>query len=171
MLRYAAYGSNLHPARLRLRIRSARCIGNGFVPGWSLRCHKRSKDGSAKFNIVAGGEGVYVAIFEVSADDKITLDQIEGVGAGYLASSLLVPEVGRCATYVAEDSYIDESLRPYEWYKQLVVLGAHAQRFPEHYQQMIDEILARKDPDEGRRVANERIVQAIEGYDRPDPDR
>ena len=168
---YAAYGSNLHPIRLGQRIHSARCIGNGFVPAWSIKCHKRSKDGSAKFNIVAGGNGVYVAIFEISADDKIALDKIEGVGVGYRTTTLSIPEFGECATYVAEDSYIDESLRPYDWYMKLVALGAQAHRFPRCYRQMIDEIRASRDPDERRRLVNGRIVRAIEDDGRLDTDR
>jgi len=159
---YAAYGSNLHPTRLAQRIHSARQIGTGFVPGWSLNCHKRSKDGSAKFNIIAGGHGVYVAIFEISADDKIKLDNIEGVGSGYHTVNLSVPQIGYCTTYVAEDSYVDESLRPYEWYKKLTTLGARVQCFPDAYVQLIDEIPACEDPDKARHATNWRIVEAIE---------
>ena len=131
------------------------------MPGWSLKCHKRSKDGSAKFNIVAGGDGVYVAIFEISADDKITLDGIEGVGSGYSTINLSVPGFGDCATYVAEASYVDESLRPYRWYRELAALGARAQCFPRRYRQMIDDVATCEDPDEGRSAANWRIVEAI----------
>ena len=165
---YAAYGSNLHPTRLAERIRSARQIGTGFVPNWSLNCHKRSKDGSAKFNIVAGGKGVYVAIFEISADDKMHLDAIEGVGRGYRNLDLCVPQFGDCATYVAEDSYVDESLRPYEWYKKLTTLGARAQCFPDAYLQLIDELPACEDPDKARHATNWRIVDAIESGSRLD---
>lgn len=164
---YAAYGSNLHPVRLAERIHSARPIGTSFVPGWSLKCHKRSKDGSAKFNVVAGGDGVHVAIFDISVDDKQSLDKIEGVGAGYLSINLSVPEFGNCATYVAQDSYVDESLRPYEWYKKLVALGALEHCFPSRYQKMIDDIPACKDPDEDRSSANWRIVEHIESNCRP----
>jgi gamma-glutamylcyclotransferase len=165
---YAAYGSNLHPTRLAQRIHSARQIGTGFVPGWSLSCYKRSKDGSAKFNIVAGGNGVYVAVFDINADDKMNLDEIEGVGSGYRTVDLSVPQIGDCATYVAEDSYVDESLRPYEWYKKLTTLGARAQCFPDAYVRLIDQIPAGQDPDKARHATNWRIVEAIESSSRPD---
>ena len=166
-MRYAAYGSNLHLARLAERIHSARAVGTSFVPDWSLKCHKRSKDGSAKFNIVAGGEGVYVAIFEISANNKKILDRIEGVGIGYSTANLSIPEFGDCATYVAQESYVDESLHPYDWYKKLAALGAQAQRFPKSYRQMIDDIPAHEDPDADRSAANWRIVEAIESNNWP----
>ena len=165
---YAAYGSNLHPTRLAQRVHSARQIGIGFVPGWSLDCHKRSKDGSAKFSIVAGGNGVYVAVFEISVDDKNILDDIEGVGSGYHTVNLSVPQIGNCTTYVAEDSYVDESLQPYEWYKKLTTLGARSHRFPDAYVQLINEIPACEDPDKVRHATNWRIVVAIENGNRLD---
>lgn len=160
-MRYAAYGSNLHPVRLAQRIDSARPIGTSFLPGWSLKCHKRSKDGSGKFNIVVGGEGLYVALFEISADDKKILDKIEGVGAGYSTINLSIPGFGDCASYIAEESHIDGRLQPYGWYKQLATLGARAQRFPKRYRQMIDDIASREDPDGDRRAANWRIVETV----------
>ena len=103
-----------------------------------------------------------MAIFDMSADDKASLDRIEGVGAGYLSVNLSVPEFGDCATYVAQDSYVDDSLQPFDWYKRLVALGASEQRFPGRYQEMIDGIPALRDPDEDRRAANWRIVEIIE---------
>ena len=132
------------------------------MSGWSLNCHKRSKDGSAKFNIVGGGNGVYIAVFEISADNKMSLDRIEGVGSGYRTVDLPVSQIGNCTTYVAEDSYVDESLRPYEWYKKLTTLGAHAQCFPDAYVQLIDQIPADEDPDKARHATNWRIVEVIE---------
>lgn len=159
---YAAYGSNLHPTRLARRIQSARPRGTGFVPDWSLKCHKKSQDGSAKFNIVAGSQGVHVGIFEISVADKTKLDKIEGVGVGYRVIELPVPQFGNCVTYVAEDSYIDELLQPYEWYKKITTLGARAQSFPDAYVQKIDEMPACEDPDVLRHAKNWRILAAME---------
>ena len=47
MMLYAAYGSNLHPARLSRRAPSAEFVGTALLPGWELRLHKRGQDGSA----------------------------------------------------------------------------------------------------------------------------
>lgn len=168
---YAAYGSNLHPLRLRERIASAQPVTTGYLPDWSLHFHKRSKDGSAKCNIVPGEDGVHVAIFDISIIDKATLDKIEGVGLGYVPVDLHVPGVGVGATYVAAGTHVEDSLVPYDWYRELVLLGARAQGFPSHYQQMIEDIPASEDPDEDRRAANWRIVEAIESNGWPDAHR
>lgn len=153
-MRYAAYGSNLHPFRLRERIASATFVETSFVPGWSLRFHKRSIDDSGKCNIVSGGTGIYVAIFDISTADKAVLDKIEGLGSGYNEISLAVPELGECMSYSAEDSYVDDSLVPYEWYKELVLIGAHTHGFPASYIDRIAVVNSRKDPNPHRDAKN-----------------
>ena len=143
---YAAYGSNLHPLRLGERLPSARLVGTGFLPDWSLRFHKLSKDRSGKCSIVPGDEGVHFAIFDISDDDKLELDRIEGVGSGYAATSLLIPPFGDCATYVAEASHVDEGLPPYDWYREFVLAGAAFHDFPADYVAHIAAVRAIKDP-------------------------
>lgn len=158
-MRYAAYGSNLHPLRLSERISSASLIETRFVPDWSLRFHKRSIDDSGKCSIVSGGTGIYAAIFDISTADKIVLDNIEGLGCGYTEISLPVPEIGVCMSYAAADLYVDDSLVPYDWYKELVLVGARGHAFPASY---IDEIIAvstRQDPNRHRRAENLAIVK------------
>ena len=109
---YAAYGSNLHPLRLQARTPTARLIGTGYLPDWSLRFHKRSLDTSGKCSIKKGSSGVYVAVYTMTAADKQLLDRIEGVGQGYANTTIQVPGIGECSTYVAEDTHIDRSLAP-----------------------------------------------------------
>ncbi len=145
-MRYAAYGSNLHPLRLRKRISSTQLIGTAFVPDWSLHFHKRSKDKSGKCNIVSGGDGIHVAVFNISVEDKVTLDGIEGLSSGYSKMTLSVPGFGDCASYTADESHIDDSLAPYDWYKELVLIGARVHDFPNDYVNRIDSIAARRDP-------------------------
>lgn len=158
---YAAYGSNLHPARLARRISSAQLIDTAFLSHWSLHFHKRSEDHSGKCSILSGDGGVHFAIFDISANDKLTLDKIEGVGSGYAEMSLSFPGIGNCLSYVAEDTYIDDALRPYDWYKELVVAGARFHGFPDHYLKKIEVIRALRDPDSGRRVAQWEVVELV----------
>lgn len=161
LMKYAAYGSNLHPSRLIERTPSAELIGAGYLPDWSLCFHKRSKDSSGKCSIVAGDTGVHFAVFELSAADKLTLDSIEGVGYGYSQVSLSIPDFGSCVSYIAEESYVDESLQPYDWYKELVLEGMRFHGFPQHYLQPIELMVALSDPDSLRSARNWRTVERV----------
>ena len=158
---YAAYGSNLHPLRLSARLASARLLGTGQLANWSLRFHKKGKDESGKCSIVAGDEGVFLAVFDISAEDKLALDRIEGLGRGYAETSLHVPPFGECASYIAEKSSIDESLRPYDWYKDLVLAGGRAHGFPDSYLARIASVQAIRDPDRERAASNAMLLERI----------
>ncbi len=160
-MRYAAYGSNLHPARLTARTPSATLLGTARVPGWSLTFHKRSRDGSGKCMIEAGGNGIYVAVYEISQSDKLTLDAIEGLGLGYNEGHLAVPEFGDCVTYVADPAYRDESLDVYDWYRELVLLGAKSHKFPRDYVFCIEAVTTSEDPDPERRRKNWTVVDQV----------
>ncbi len=156
---YAAYGSNLHPLRLSLRLPKSRFEGTAAIGGQRLCFHKRSKDQSGKCNIVAGDGSVHVAIYELGEQEKARLDQIEGVGSGYSVEAFEVPGFGECFTYVAIASYIDDKLRPYSWYKELVLAGCEALRLPTDYIAMIQEVAAIDDPDRARHAANMMVVE------------
>ncbi|MGI9249173.1 MAG: gamma-glutamylcyclotransferase family protein, partial [Woeseiaceae bacterium] len=125
-----------------------------FLRDWSLHFHKRSQDGSGKCNILSGGSGVHVAIFEISKEDKLALDKIEGLGSGYSETLLNIPEIGDCVSYAAEESHIDDSLVPYDWYKELVLLGARTHGFPADYLNRIGSLPSHQDPDPNRRAEN-----------------
>jgi hypothetical protein len=160
-MRYAAYGSNLHPIRLTERLPSARLLGTANLPDWSLRFHKLSIDASGKCSIVPGTEGVHFAVFEISDDDKFVLDRIEGVGSGYAATSLKIPPFGNCATYIAEASHVDETLRPYDWYREFVLAGADFHGFPDDYVARIASLRAIPDPDTERSASQWALAERI----------
>jgi len=160
-LLYAAHGSNLHPARLALRLPGVRFIGTAAVTGRNLRFHKRSIDKSGKCDIPAGDGLIHVAIYEMTRDEKAQLDKIEGVGMGYTVETINVAGFGECFTYVAELSYIDNRLRPYSWYKSLVLAGCEALDLPSDYMEGIREISAAEDPDKERNAINLQILNFI----------
>ena len=160
-IRYLAYGSNLHPRRLRERTPSARLIGTAEIPGWHLSFTKCGRDGSGKCTISNGGDGVHCAIYEMSRQDKKELDAIEGVGRGYFQHALRIPEFGVCLTYIAETTYVDDTLVPYCWYRELVLAGAIAHGFDEHYVARIRLLETRTDIDAARRAQNERLVRLL----------
>lgn len=159
--RYAAYGSNLHPTRLVMRVPSARLIGTASVPGFDLRFHKKSVDGSAKCDIVEAASEIHVAVFEILFEEKPLLDKIEGLGIGYDEMQIAVPNVGDCWTYTAAESHVDPTLIPYTWYRAMVLLGCELHGFPERYTRTVRQVADQPDPDEQRLRENSLIVEAM----------
>ena len=148
---YAAYGSNLHPLRLRRRIQSAAHIGTGLITHWNLRFNKRSyKDGTGKCSIARGGAGVFLVIYKIVSAEKWKLDQAEGLGSGYNEFPISVPGYGDCLTYVADEGATDEALHPVDWYREMVIIGCEFNQFPTDYLQAIKATESYRDTDDER---------------------
>lgn len=163
-LLYFAYGSNLHPERLRRRTPSAGLVGTCELRGWRLSFEKRGQDGSAKATIAPARDGrVHGAVYEIAAAEKPALDRIEGLNRGYHADLLDLPGLGEVWTYRAETEYTDRSLLPFRWYRDLVVLGARFHRFPPSYVRPIAAIAAADDPDPERQREHDGILAAMRG--------
>jgi len=160
-MRYAAYGSNLHPLRLRERVSSATPVICLVLPNWGLRFHKRSADGSAKCNIVPADQSVYFALFDIDAEEKQLLDRVEGLNYGYEETTIVFPGHGECFTYVASESHIDEGLLPYFWYKELVLVGLEYHQVPVEYLESIRAIEHKVDEDIRRRETNMALVTRV----------
>jgi gamma-glutamylcyclotransferase len=167
MIPYFAYGSNLHPFRLIERVPSARLIGMVELADHRLRFHKRSQDGSSKCNLIQTGsesDRVYGAMYDIDPAQKQALDRVEGNGCGYLDHHISLRHQGRtytCLTYFAQQAYIVDDLKPYHWYKHLVVLGAKYLQFPDAYVCSIESVESVEDPDEKRKRVNEALIEKI----------
>lgn len=166
-LRYAAYGSNLHPHRLRRRVPSATLLGSAFVAEGSLRFHKQGMDGSGKCDLVESGAGAYVAVYSMAASEKPLLDRYEHVGIGYNTARLEVRGFGECFTYRASESHIVDGLAPYCWYAEMVLTGCIAHGFPDDYLDMVRAVAPLRDPNAARRREQWQLVEAMRL--RPDP--
>ena len=70
---------------------------------------------------------------------------------------------GRISNYGAPAGYIDDSLLPYHWYKQLVVQGARYHRLPETWLALLQQVESRQDPDRERDALHQRILEAARG--------
>jgi hypothetical protein len=135
---YFAYGSNMSISRLRQRVPSAMRIGISTLHEHDLRFHKKGKDGSGKCDAFETGiseHAVIGCLFKISAAEKAALDKAEGVGFGYEEKEItLIDESGgavRAMTYYATS--VDDSLNPYSWYLQHVVVGATESNLPSGY--------------------------------------
>jgi len=158
MIRYAAYGSNLHPHRLQGRVPSASLAGTAMVDGWNLKFHKRSQDGSGKCNVVASENSVFFALFEIDDSEKSDLDDAEGLGKGYVENHIQIPGFGEYFFYIASESHIQKDLKPYSWYKELVVIGLEYHQAPKQYLQKILAVSDKRDKKDSRYKKNMRIV-------------
>ena len=152
---YFAYGSNMSSRRIANRIPSALLLGCGRLNGHQLRFHKVSKDGSAKCNVLDTDHPdhfVLGVIYKISPEHKQQLDLLEGLGQGYETKTVDIKmETGLTQSgFVYFASRIDCSLKPYDWYKQHVLIGANEHDFPESYISKIESVEAMPDKDEPR---------------------
>lgn len=164
-LLYYAYGSNLHPRRLHARIPSSELVGAATLNGYRLAFHKRGGDGSAKCNALFSGNPEHRlpgALFKLLASEKPILDEIEG--EGYEVETVAVDLAGtpqQAFVYLAETDYIDNGLRPFHWYKDLVHLGAQYHNFASHHIELIAAVESIADHDPDRHHRNEQILKLM----------
>ena len=157
-----AYGSNMPTTRLRERGPSATLVGVAKLKGYELRWHKRSRDGSGKCDIVPATSPearVLGVLYRIAEYEKRNLDRAEGLGHGYAEIDI---EVLCDGTPIAAKAYqatdIDHSLRPYSWYRALVVAGAREHRIPEDYIALLEAVATQEDPDRTRHAMNMRLI-------------
>lgn len=164
-LKYFAYGSNLHPLRLRERAVSCRALGVAEMQCHTLRFHKRGADRSAKCNAHFTGRSVdrvIGVIYEISAEEKAALDRAEGPGYAVRQLHLKIENREHLAfAYIAHPEHTDDTLRPYTWYRELVFLGAYYHGLPAAYTAVIARVEALPDADVHRVQHHERILSAI----------
>lgn len=155
---YFAYGSNMSTARLRARTPSARALGTAALSGHVLRFHKRSKDQSGKCDAFETGDDadrVIGVLYAIDPTERHNLDAAEGLNKGYRDATVTVLDAqGRrmkALVYLATPDFIDDSLRPYTWYKHHVLTGAFEHRLPADYViEFVESAEAQPDPDEER---------------------
>ena len=84
---YAAYGSNMDPAQMRQRCPSSPFSGTGWIPGWRLTFGAEDVGWEGALATLvpdegAGGSGVFVALYDLTAADEAALDAWEGADHG-----------------------------------------------------------------------------------------
>ena len=163
---YFAYGSNMLTRRLKSpeRAPSAKFVDTAYVARRRLTFDKLSRDGSGKCDAEETGrekDRVYGVIFEISCSDKRALDRVEGCGKGYKRETV---EVIAEQTTILAQTYIatrkERGLRPYHWYKALVVSGAVEHELPSSYVEWLRVFKSEEDPHTDRRAENEAILFA-----------
>jgi gamma-glutamylcyclotransferase (GGCT)/AIG2-like uncharacterized protein YtfP len=130
----------MNTERITERCSSSRFISRAKVKGYKLTFNKRSKDKSGKANLVHTGDKslVWGVIFDISEDQKPILDAAEGLGKGYDEYKLRVindlEQEIECVCYIATDlKYLDDNLKPYDWYRDFCLLGAKEHNLPKEW--------------------------------------
>jgi hypothetical protein len=153
--------------RLIERVYSAELVGVAKHPSHRLTFHKKSNDGSSKCNMFNSGresDVIYGAIYKIKPEHKNELDKFEGKGYGYIDNQIMLNNNGKeytCFTYLAQQSHIVDNLKPYHWYKKLVILGARYLEFPDSYLSSIEVVESMEDPDPTRRNEKETLIENI----------
>jgi gamma-glutamylcyclotransferase len=168
-MHYLAYGSNLHPLRLAMRVPNSRFVGTTSLDGHRLTFHKRSTDGSSKCNLDFTGNPdhvVHAAVYEIPQDEIHRLDTAEGLGSGYFKEQMTITINGESFlvfVYLASQSHVTATLEPYHWYKGLVLAGARKHQFPPEYLQQIADVASKPDLQDNRRIEMESLLAQLEG--------
>ena len=152
-LKYFAYGANMYTDRLRQRVPSCTLYAVATLKGYSLRFHKRGNDGSGKCNALYTGnqdDQVIGAVFQIAQSEHLVLDRLE---VGYHATPVNVVVGDKTVAaymYEADSDTIDDTLRPYTWYREFVIAGAKEHKLPALYIQSLQAVPAQEDPDTQR---------------------
>ncbi len=168
VIHYLAYGSNLHPVRLTERVASANLLGRVELPGYRLTFRKRGGDGSGKCDLMATNNShdiVYGGLYQFDFSDKSVLDRYEGLGNGYTDESVSVSLGSKkynCLTYLAQSEYIDDTLKPFHWYKQLVIRGARYLDFPENYLSIVKKQVSLPDQNVNRQELHTALLSRMQ---------
>jgi len=164
---YFAYGSNLHPERLRERTPSAQVIGPAVLPGHELHFHKLGRDGSAKCDARQTDDPRHVVhgvVYRIEERHRAELDRAESRGVGYDVRIVRLRTGSRqlqAWTYHARDAAIVSGLKPFDWYLDYVVAGARYHGLPRPYINALMEVESRRDPVGWRDALNRTILDRL----------
>ena len=152
---YFAYGSNLSTCRLLQRVSTAELVTTGQLHHHQLLFHKIGRDGSAKCNAFYTGlekDIIHGAVYTFDPDERTLLDDAEGLGNGYEIKDVSIVVNGsqhiQAFTYFATRIALD--IKPFDWYREHVLVGAREHFFPDHYIDMITSVHVVEDTDSQR---------------------
>jgi gamma-glutamylcyclotransferase len=160
---YFAYGSNMLTRRLRAPNRAPSAVPDsiGFVEGRCLTFDKVSSDGPGKCDIEATQDStnrVHGVLFRIATSEENALDCAEGLGNGYRKEKIQVLTANGqmlALTYIATKK--NRGMRPYHWYKALVIAGAVEHGLPAPYIEWLRTVDSQADPQPSRQSENEAL--------------
>ena len=146
MIKYFAYGSNMSVSRMIKRGVTPLSRSQGILNNYILKFNKKSSKGDWSFANIEEIEGDVVEgiIFEISELHLEKLDKFEGAPVHYRREKINVISGGNkieCITYVAQNDYIVEGLKPTDDYMKFLIEGS-ALLSPD-YQKMLESIITK----------------------------
>jgi|GEM_PF-83449 len=162
---YFAYGSNMFTYRLEKRVGRVEVIDIFKLPRYTLRFNKVSIDGSLKANIEKNDkDNVFGVLFKINPSRKVELDKAEGLGKGYIIIEIEIERLDtnekiKAFTYVADKIDNSNANKPYDWYVELILLGAQEHKLPKEYIYKIKAISTKKDLNLFRNESTKQIVR------------
>ncbi len=155
------YGSNMSRRRLQARVPSAQFLTAAELPCHRLRFHKAAMDGSAKCDAHETGSSddrVIGVVYEIAGNEKRDLDKHEALGRGYNEKQVeLITPTGNLQAWMYFATRIKDSLKPFRWYKEHVLIGARENRLPADYIAQIEAVESIDDP-KGKRHKREMAI-------------
>lgn len=152
---YFAYGSNMHSPRLRQRVGPAEFVDTARLPGYMVVFRKHGRDGSAKCDLEPlASATAWGVVYRLAEEQLPALDAAEG--EGYRRKAVVVATRNGLLdafTYQARPGWRTDD-RPFDWYLELVLAGAHEHGLPEVYVTALAETRTRPDADAERARRN-----------------
>jgi len=153
--------------RLRKRLSTFRFHHSARLPGHQLRFHKAGIDGSAKADAYQTGnphDAIWGVLCSIDPQQKKILDDFEGLGEGYGQKVVdLLDEAGNILTAITYYALpIDPDLKPYTWYRNLVLVGAIQHKLPHAHIESIRRTAHLPDPDLDRANTHESLIRGWE---------
>ena len=175
-----AYGSNMLTERLTARCPSAHAVFNAQAREYRLTFSKKSVDGSGKGHMERASEpnsSVEGVVFEIPVGERPYLDEAEGRDYrrddDFQVQRIDTGEAVTVSVYVAKEEARDAALRPYDWYRDLIVEGAKQHALQENYVAWLQSLPADADPKPKRearlhaiRLLNKRWEETLGKEDR-----
>jgi gamma-glutamylcyclotransferase (GGCT)/AIG2-like uncharacterized protein YtfP len=81
---YAAFGTNMHPSQMLERCPHSPLAGTGWLTGWRLTfgAEDLGWEGAVSMLVPDPASQVFVVLYDLSPDDRDSLDQWEGADSG-----------------------------------------------------------------------------------------
>jgi gamma-glutamylcyclotransferase (GGCT)/AIG2-like uncharacterized protein YtfP len=147
MIKYFAYGSNMSVTRMIKRGVTPLSRTQGILNNYVLKFNKKSSKGDWSFANIEESEGDAVEgiIFEIRESHLEKLDKFEGAPVHYRREKINVSSCGNkieCITYIAQNDYIVEGLKPTDDYMKFLIEGSSL--LSPDYQKMLTSIFYSK---------------------------